>query len=187
MPWSRSVCHGGVFWGATRAGDLEASLDHLRAQPFVDADRLAVIGWSHGGWTVLDLLATAPAAGLRGLRAAVAFYPYCGVASAAARRGWTQPVPLLVLLAGADDVTPPGPCRALAERQRARHTPVTVQLYPGARHAFDYDIPPRAAAWVRRELGFELVHDPAAAADARARVRAFLGERLRAVPAGPGA
>jgi dienelactone hydrolase len=39
--------------GRVQAEDLKAVLDHLVAQPWVDKDRLLVVGQSHGGWTTL--------------------------------------------------------------------------------------------------------------------------------------
>ncbi len=36
--------------------DQLAGLDWLKKQPFVDADKVAVYGWSYGGYMVLKLL-----------------------------------------------------------------------------------------------------------------------------------
>jgi len=54
--WSL-VCAGQLFTGAERAGDLAVALDAVRAMPRADPTRIALIGASHGGWAVLDLLA----------------------------------------------------------------------------------------------------------------------------------
>jgi dienelactone hydrolase len=39
--------------GRVQADDVKAVLDHLIAQPWVDKERLLVVGQSHGGWTTL--------------------------------------------------------------------------------------------------------------------------------------
>lgn len=55
--------------GITEVEDQMAALTWLKAQPFVDADRIAVYGWSYGGFIVLRLMTqhpTAFAAGVSG-------------------------------------------------------------------------------------------------------------------------
>jgi dienelactone hydrolase len=61
-------------------------------------------------------------------------------------------------------------------RRDGKGAPVTFIVYPGATHAFDLDAPPRVY------LGHHLRYDAAAAADAEARVRAFLHDTLQAPP-----
>ena len=155
----RRVCLGLDFWGSTRAGDLLATLAHVRALPFVDAQRIAVVGWSHGAWTALDFLASASPDMVRGVRAVVAFYPYCGIASRARWRGFGVDVPVLMLLAEADSMVSTGSCVRLAEAEVDRGRPVTTKVYTEVGHAFDW-------------------RESAATLDARERVRAFLAERL---------
>jgi dienelactone hydrolase len=156
----RKVCLGLDLWGATRAGDLLASLEHVRALPFVDSTRLAVVGWSHGAWAALDFLASAPPEDVTGVRAVVAFYPYCGIASVARWRGLRVDVPLLMLLAEADATISTGDCLRLAADEAGRGHPVTTKVYPEVGHVFDW-------------------RESAATQDARERVRAFLAERLK--------
>lgn len=155
----RKVCMGLDLWGSTRAGDLLASLEHVRALPFVDASRIAVVGWSHGAWAALDFLATAPAEATTGIRAVVAFYPYCGIASRARWVGLRVDVPLLMLLAADDATISTGQCLRLADGERERGHPVTTKVYPEVGHVFDW-------------------RESDATVDARERVRAFLAERL---------
>jgi dienelactone hydrolase len=156
----RRICIGLDLWGSTRAGDLLASLAYLRALPFVDPDRIAVVGWSHGAWAALDFLASASPEMVRGLRGVVAFYPYCGIASRATWLGFGVDVPVLMLLAEADAIVSTGSCLRLAEGQAERGRPVTTKVYPEVGHVFDW-------------------RDSAATLDARERVRAFLAERLK--------
>jgi dienelactone hydrolase len=156
----RGVCMGLHFWGTTRAGDLLASLAHLQALPFVDPERIAVVGWSHGAWTALDFLASASPEMVRGLRGVVAFYPYCGIASLARWRGFGVDVPVLMLLAEDDHTVSTDACLRLAEAQAERGRSVTAKVYPEVGHVFDW-------------------RDSAATLDARERVRAFLADRLK--------
>ena len=155
----RRICLGLDFWGSTRAGDLLATLAHVRALPFVDPQRIAVVGWSHGAWTALDFLASASPDMVRGVRAVVAFYPYCGIASRARWRGFGVDVPVLMLLAEGDSMVSTGACVRLAEAQVDRGRSVTTKVYPEVGHVFDW-------------------RESAATLDARERVRAFLAERF---------
>ncbi|MEO8248478.1 MAG: CocE/NonD family hydrolase, partial [Burkholderiales bacterium] len=41
--------------GRAQADDLAAALDYVRTQPWVDKDRIVVLGQSHGGWATLAL------------------------------------------------------------------------------------------------------------------------------------
>lgn len=152
-PTWRLVCTGTMLPGGARAGDLAVALADARAMPFVDPDRLALIGASHGGWAVLDLLALAdlgrrpenltrwpeaPGADpLAGVVAVAAIYPYCGEASRAKRAGWHRDVPVLLILVDNDTVTDESDCLALAQRVQGRGLPVTVDVIPNVTHGFD--------------------------------------------------
>jgi dienelactone hydrolase len=143
---------------------------------------VALIGASHGGWAVLDLLSLAgegrvphgltawppsiAAAPLAGVVAAVTLYPYCGVASLAGRRGWTGGPPVLMLLAEDDAITGETACLALAARQQAAGGRVETHVYPRVTHGFDQQ---------DRSFLSPLEFDPAATADALSRMMAFLG------------
>jgi dienelactone hydrolase len=156
----RGVCTGWTLWGGTRAADVRASLAHLRTLPYVDGVRLGVIGFSHGAWAALDLLSTASEDDVRGLRAVVAFYPYCGMASRARWLGFRVDVPTLLLLGEADRVISTEQCVGLVRREASGGRPVAITVYPDVGHSFDWRSSP-------------------ATEDARRRVGAFLGEALR--------
>ena len=159
----RDVCRGLTLWGGTRAADVGASLAYLRTLPEVDGSRLAVVGFSHGAWAALDLLALASEDELSGLRAVVGFYPYCGMASRARWFGWRVDVPMLLLLAGEDRMVSAPQCQSLAERAAADGRRVAFTVYPDVGHAFDWRSSP-------------------ATEDAQLRVTAFLAEHLAAAP-----
>ena len=155
-----------------RRRDALAAAQWLFDRPGTPPGGVVLLGWSDGGSTVLA--AGRDTAKRRGLiRGLVAFYPGCG---AAARLGGWQPVaPMLLLHGEADDWTPIRPCRHLAEEVGAA---LTFVAYPGAWHNFDVDIPVRQMRNIpSSQRGDGIVHtggDPAARADAMARVPAFL-------------
>jgi dienelactone hydrolase len=166
---------------ALRRKDALGALQWMAAQPEVDPERLVLLGWSNGASTVLAAtnrrirdVAAAPAVP----RAAVAFYPGC---EAELRRGYEPAMPLLMLLGGSDDWTPPQPCRALAA---AVPGPLVRQVtYPGAVHGFDGEPPVRLRRDVpggaRPGQGVHVGGQPAARAASREQLLAFLREQLK--------
>lgn len=172
---AETVCSGRALLGAERAGDVWVSLADAGRQPFVDPQRIVLAGWSHGAWSIMDLLAleaegelphnldAPPEAGLESVEGLLLVYPYCGIPARA--RVWRPSLPGLFLLAGADSVADPEPCRRLAGALRTRGDDVEVVVFPGADHAFDHpDLP----------AGSPLVYDPETTAGARERARGFL-------------
>lgn len=177
----RLVCAGQLLTGSERAADVVIALDDLRRLAFVDRRHVALIGASHGGWAILDLLALmalgepppilrAWPTGLRqdgvaGVRAAVLYYPYCGELSRAARTDWRAPMPLLFLLVAGDGIADEADCLALVQQQRAAGALVEVTLFEGVTHGFDQAEKSPLSA---------LAYDPAATARALARTLTFL-------------
>ncbi|MEO6380262.1 MAG: prolyl oligopeptidase family serine peptidase, partial [Caulobacteraceae bacterium] len=51
-----TICTGLRLRGAERAVDLLAMLHWLRSQPWADPARIAVAGWSHGAWAIMDAM-----------------------------------------------------------------------------------------------------------------------------------
>ena len=167
-----------------RPHDAYGALLFLQAQPYVRPDRVGVVGWSEGGGAVLFAIGgqspVRPAQLPQGdFRAAVAFYP----ASCNERRqgAWTSTIPLLVLV-GAEDVwTPAAPCKELLDGAAARGAKVTVQIYPGAYHDFDWpNMGRHKSPNYRTAAGVVPIQgtDPAARQDAFSRVPVFLGRFL---------
>lgn len=175
--------------GRERPRDAYGALRWLQQQPYVKPDAIALMGWSHGGGTVLNAVATQQPARPASLpdgdfRAAIAFYPGCPHPTDSARgRGWRTRIPLLILGGEADDWTPDAPCKPLAAAARARGESVTHISYPGAHHGFDS---PNTPVHVRTGLArapegrAHVGTDPTARADALVRVPAFLGQHLAA-------
>lgn len=141
---------GRVVTMRERRRDALGALAWLAAQPQVDAARLGLLGWSHGGSTVLASLQRGHpevAAATIAPAFAVAFYPGC-VEPLKAR--WRPTAPLLMLLGAADDWTPAAPCEALAGAVNGDATlaaswklqpAVQVRAYADAHHGFDGTAP----------------------------------------------
>jgi dienelactone hydrolase len=170
---------------AARPKDAYGALYYLQNQSFVRGDRIALIGWSAGGGTVLRTIPQQsggrPASLPQGdFRAAVALYPaLCSDQREAA--SWTSNIPLLVLFGAADVWTPLAPCQNFIAGALARGSRIELHTYPGAYHAFD--APDRSlrrlpqyttTAGVVPIVGTDL----AARRDAFAQVQAFLRRYL---------
>lgn len=170
----RSVCtKADVISGGMRVADIAGALDFLDAQPFVVRGRIGLIGHSHGGWTTMRAVQKGYDLAAHGLRAAVAYYPWC-----APQFDRDVAVPLLILTGDKDDWTPADRCRALQAAGFARPDLVEAIYYPNAYHSFDVQAADRVvlgAAGKTHRLSYDFV----AAADAEARTRAFFAKYLR--------
>ncbi len=173
-----TVCEGSSFWGRERAGDVAAMLAMTRRMNGADPSRVVLLGQSHGAWAIMDLMAMDLARkgptnvwprvepGLRdGVVGTALFYPYCGVFSLSASRGWQHQPRSLLLLAQDDTVTSPLACLEAADVLQAAGVEMSVTQFPGVDHAFDQTIFPPDS---------RLSHDPDATRVAREQVRAWL-------------
>jgi len=177
------VCGNGARVPAeTRAGDAYAALRSLEDRTDVVADRIGLIGFSHGGWTVLaamdeDVAARVRAGPRHRFAAAIAFYPGC--AAGAWNRAYRAVGPVLILTGELDDWTPAPPCQHLADRARAEGQPVSIVVYPGAYHSFDTYNPVMRVAEARQGRGATIGGDNRAREDSIKQVEAFFARYLR--------
>jgi dienelactone hydrolase len=156
----------------TRAQDAHDAKVFLAGFPFVNKDKIGVMGWSHGGWTTIH--AISPKIAIRNkdnlFKAAIAFYPYCDLPLS------KLDGPLLILIGDYDDWTPARLCSQMMPFKKASDE-VTLKIYPKAYHAFD------AEGMDRYEQGsrdrHRLLYNPAAASDSIIRVREFLEKHLK--------
>ena len=202
----QEVCTGAARLAPLqRVPDAYGALRLLARHPQVDASRVALMGFSHGG--ALTMLAAtdwararyAPA-GQPAFRGFIPFYPNCG---ADFPERYRVSAPVRIHAGEADDWTPAGPCVALVERLKAAGQDAEVRVYPGAHHAFDqarghHFLPkvgngakcaPQFASILGPAIpdpsnrgcatrGATVAGSPEAAAAARAEVRRQLGEML---------
>jgi dienelactone hydrolase len=164
-----NVCnHGTIVSPLVQAQDAFAAADYLRRSRDIRADRIGVIGFSHGGWAVLKavLQDNVRQDHATPFVAAVAFYPGCESAGSALATD------TLILIGGADDWTSPAACQRWYDLARRAGHELQLKVYPGAPHGFDsWHIP----GWY---AGHYTGRDPAAAEDATALTREFLARHL---------
>jgi dienelactone hydrolase len=148
----QTACDGD--YDGDEAVAARATLAWLRRQPYVAADRLAIVGFSMGADAALSLIDGHGVKPPDGLRVAAAYYPSCE------ERDGLVTVPLAIFDGDADNVSPSAPCAAMVHAGAAAGKPITITTYPGATHGFDVPGPDRTF------YGQPIHFDPTAAADA---------------------
>ena len=156
--------------------DAYGAVKYLRTRSDVIADRIGLQGWSNGGSTTLssmaEVAADTPGAAMlgpkTGFRAALAFYPACGL-KGRFDDGYRPYAPVRVLQGDADEEVSPKRCARLVDKSRAHGGNIEITLYPGATH--DFDDPGR-----RRQ---SVEANRAAKADALQRAPAFFAAQLQ--------
>ncbi len=157
---------------AIRPLDAYGALAYLRSRADVAPERIGLQGWSNGGSATLAAMSTdvpamrgAPPA--RGFRAALVFYPACGL-KGQFEAGYRAYAPVRTFMGTADEEVSPRRCAALIDKSRADGSDVDIRLYEGATHSFDD--PGR-----RRQ---KVEANARATDDAVARARAFFRQQL---------
>jgi dienelactone hydrolase len=168
----------------TDAFDAKA---YLAGLPVVNRNKIALMGWSHGGCAALGSVSQANLSimfktmggATRGgspqlsnylkeigsFQAVIAFYPWC-----AARLADVES-PLLILIGEKDTWTRASHCEVYLPSEKQKHE-VILKVYPGATHSFDVEAPDRV------QYSHKMAYDPQATADATDRVRVFLKKYL---------
>jgi dienelactone hydrolase len=168
---------------ADMAFDAYRALDFLVRQHAVDPDRVAVLGFSQGGWLALSSVeqGVVEHSSANKFRAAVAFYPNCRAIQG------NLTVPALIMVGELDDWTSAEGCRRLAEggddygvARRREGAPIKLIVYPGAYHAFDSP----ALKTPKALFGYRLEYNQAAAEQSTVALHAFLDTMLRAKESG---
>jgi len=175
---------------AQRRLDALGALAWLAKRGDIAGDRIALVGWSHGGSTALQAsnlgdatvarFANAPEAPF--FRAVVAFYPGCTV-PLTRQSQWKPGAPTRIHIGALDDWTAPEPCEQWTQAMRRKGFDVAIHVYPGAQHGFDS---PSGAVVHRTDVpngvtpgaGVHVGPEPAARAAANVEVDAFLRARL---------
>jgi dienelactone hydrolase len=156
--------------------DAYGAIKYLRTRSDVIADRIGLQGWSNGGSATLSSMAQVaadePGAAMRGpkigFRAALAFYPACGLRSRF-DDGYLPYAPVRVLQGDADEEVSPKRCARLVAKSRAHGGDIEITLYPGATHNFDDPGPRRQKVEANR----------IAKVDAVARAQVFFASQLQ--------
>jgi len=148
-----------------RSRDAYEAKSYLASLPFVDPERIALIGWSHGGWVTLFALNMEEKKN-DPFRAAAAFYPFCG-----------EPLshlsaPLLILAGELDEKCPARMCSFNMPTVKPVHEVILV-VYPDAYHCFDWE------GMNLEYMGDRYQYNHEAATDAIVRLRRFLDKHLK--------
>jgi dienelactone hydrolase len=116
-----------------RVYDAYGALELLSKYSFVDSSRIALMGFSAGGGATLEAVQLDGAEQLmeRKFKAAIAYYPRCSLANG------DVAVPTLIMVGELDDFSPAKKCREMMTQRSGRGSSVQLNVYPGARHAFD--------------------------------------------------
>ena len=135
-----------------RPRDAYGALKYLVEQPFVNKDRVFLMGFSNGATGTLYAVEAdgkphklAVEAKIT-FRAALAFYPGCNNPN---KNRLRPAIPLAIFIGADDDWTPGQPCRELMDLNKGRGLPVAYFDYPGAYHGFDV---PGSKVRVRKDV-----------------------------------
>jgi len=166
----------------TRAQDAFDAQVFLSQQAAVDASRIGIMGWGHGGGAVLCAISPSnmedyysqkkglsPSDLIKGSRpfnVAVSFYPYC------AKNLEDSESPLLVLIGEKDTWYPAEMCKMNVPSFRTKNE-IRLKIYPDVHHGFDAEDVNTVVA------GYRVAYDFGATLDAIFRVRDFLSKYLR--------
>jgi dienelactone hydrolase len=157
-----------------RGMDAHHAAIYLRTLPNIQADRIGIVGFSHGGgstlWAAIDERIPTGRGG-RPFQAAVAYYPWCSAGAI------TLPfaTDVLILIGKDDTWTPADRCVKTVASRSTQARPPAIKVYPGAVHSFDLGSLPTVTS-----SGHMVGGNPEAAADSFAMTKAFLDARLKA-------
>jgi dienelactone hydrolase len=168
------VCSStGLVTVAERAQDALVAAATLAARPDVRADKIAILGVSHGASGAVRVSRDDPSLALLRQKLADAGGKIVAVVSVygSCAPDVKRPVviPLLILIGADDDWALPKPCHEFAN-EGSNPKLVQLHVYPGAMHSFD-----DASNFTRRMVyGHRVAYDAEATNDARSRVIQFL-------------
>jgi dienelactone hydrolase len=148
-----------------RAQDAYDAESYLAKLSFVDQNRIAVLGWSHGGTTILDVVSSIKK-DISSFKAAIALYPYCY------KTLYNLNSPILILIGEKDDWCPADLCSKNMPPSETEHDAI-LKVYPGAYHDFDFEGVDEVYE------GHRLRYDQEAAEDAIIQVKSFLVKHLK--------
>lgn len=145
-----NISQGYTLTPGERALDFYEAVKVMRKHPDIDANRLSVVGYSHGGSVVLEALTLAannltPPGGqqlpdnpIRGINAASVYYPNCRPGMYFEHYRQMPDIPVQVILASQDEEVLPEICEEIVNEinQNDLKKKMHVHYFDGA-HAFD--------------------------------------------------
>ncbi len=148
-----------------RALDAHGAKAYLAAQPFIDSKHIAIMGMSHGGWSLLSAISADATGVFNPFQAAVAMYPACDTSLRFV-------TPLIILIGEKDDWTQASWCEKAIPNAKSDDE-IILKIYPNAHHVFDVE------GIDHEELGHTLRYNESVATDAIQQVKKFLEKYLR--------
>lgn len=122
--------------------------DLIKDMKFADMNKIALMGMSHGGDTVIDALVYASedpnTYNLDGVKTVITFYPGCRKPIFGVKltknygSAWSQKnIPVSIFQGSIDKWNKIELCQGVVERQKQAGTPIKYHFYEKARHCFD--------------------------------------------------
>lgn len=140
-PARLTVCSAMALTGHDRTKDIRAVVKYAETQSDIDTNEIVLVGFSHGSWTILDLLSAENSnqtSLLDQISGAYLNYPYCMAPSVMARKtNAPLDIPMHINLGTADKITFATPCKKLVEKLSSKGADLTCHLFDGATHAYD--------------------------------------------------
>ncbi len=122
----------------TRPYDVYSALNWLQQQSFVNPKKVALMGWSNGGssllWTVDEGSTARPENLAEDFKLAIAFYPGCSRVTQS--KNWSPKFQIEILMGEKDDWTNPQFCKKLVQQNENKKI-INITMYPEAYHDFD--------------------------------------------------
>jgi len=151
--WDRNfavslVCSGMVFQGSERAGDVLSVLYGLKQGGRVDMDQVILSGFSHGGWSIMDLMtmkldkagaakiADPDPALVEKVKGLYLVYAYINFPARTNTHRWLYTPKTFAVLARKDHLTPIRHAEKIFAKLKAQGVDVTTLELDGT-HAFD--------------------------------------------------
>lgn len=144
------VCSGLALHGYERSGDVLAAVWGIAQRPDVDASRLCLAGWSHGAWSIMDLmtqrlerqgaarLKNPSPEPLKGVKSLFLVYPYINFPARSNTHHWEYRPRTLAVLARSDFLTAHSHAANIFKRLHDEGVPVDM-VDLDATHCFDED------------------------------------------------
>ncbi len=140
-------CLGSTLPNGVAVPDMLNALKLLATHPNIDPNRIGILGLSMGGEAVYTTAYEEVRKSV--ITDQLKFAAHIGIYPAGCNwRNWSPNItraPMLILLGGADDTTPPGECLTYSVLQRSLEIPITTIVYPDAPHA--WFLPPGPAVF----------------------------------------
>jgi len=175
-PRGYAKCTNSGTWKNDQTKDAFGALDYLAGLPFVDGERIAVMGFSAGAFAVNDnvINRSRQRAGMRNYKAAISLYGRC---SDPLRWYTEKDIPLMQIVGELDAF------RSSCENMRIDwNVSIEVHVLPGAYHAFDQSQitakRPAPLIEITHRVDNQMLYDAARTREARELTRAFLDKHL---------